>query len=136
MAIRRRSPTPRAEPDATTRSRGARVESAARAQLIRAGLEPVAANAGYRVGELDLVMRDGATLVFVEVRYRADARFGGGAASITAAKRRKLVHAARLFLAAHPRWAASPCRFDVIDASGNIEAPMLTWIRDAFRADD
>jgi putative endonuclease len=135
MAIRRLSPT-RAEPDATTRSRGASVEAAAHAHLRRAGLEPVATNAGYRVGELDLVMRDGATLVFVEVRYRADDRFGGGAASITAAKRRRLVRAASLFLAAHAPWADAPCRFDVVDASGSVDAPTLKWIRDAFRADD
>jgi putative endonuclease len=135
MAIRRPSPT-RAEPGTTTRSRGARVEAAARAHLVRAGLQPVASNAGYRVGELDLVMRDGPTLVFVEVRFRADDRFGGGAASITAAKRRRLVRAASLFLASHPRWADAPCRFDVVDASGDVDSPMLTWIRDAFRADD
>jgi putative endonuclease len=135
MAIRPPSP-PRAEPDATTRSRGARVEAAARAHLVRAGLQPVASNAGYRVGELDLVMRDGPTLVFVEVRFRADDRFGGGAASITAAKRRKLVRAASLFLASHPRWADAPCRFDLVDASGDVDMPTLAWIRDAFRADD
>ena len=134
MAIRRPSPTPRA--DASTRSRGARVEAAARGHLIRAGLHAVAANAGYRVGELDLVMRDGATLVFVEVRYRADDRFGGGAASVTASKRRRLVQAANLFLASQPRWADASCRFDVVDASGDVDAPAMTWIRDAFRADD
>jgi putative endonuclease len=136
MAIRRPWPTQRAEPDATTRSRGASVEAAAHAHLLRAGLEPVATNAGYRVGELDLVMRDGATLVFVEVRYRADDRFGGGAASITATKRRRLVRAASLFLASHPRWSDAPCRFDVVEACGDVAAPSLTWIRDAFRADD
>jgi putative endonuclease len=136
MAIRRRWPTPRAEPGVTTRARGASVEAAAHAHLRRAGLEPVATNAGYRVGELDLVMRDGSTLVFVEVRYRADDRFGGGAASITASKRHRLVRAASLFLASHPRWADAPCRFDVVDASGAVDAPTLTWIRDAFRADD
>ncbi|MGY3265938.1 YraN family protein [Lysobacter sp. HA35] len=123
-------------PLASTRSRGARVEVAAREHLIRAGLTPVAANANYRFGELDLVMREGATLVFVEVRYRADDRFGGGAQSITHAKRRKLVQAASAFLAAHPRWSDASCRFDVIDASGDVERPALTWLRDAFRADD
>ncbi|AXK70958.1 YraN family protein [Lysobacter sp. TY2-98] len=123
-------------PVASTRSRGARVEAAARDHLVRAGLSPVAANANYRFGELDLVMRDGATLVFVEVRFRADDRFGGGAQSITHAKRRKLVRAASAFLAAHPRWADAPCRFDVVEASGDIERPVLSWLRDAFRADD
>ncbi|HZX80283.1 MAG TPA: YraN family protein [Lysobacter sp.] len=137
MAIRRPSPTPRAEPrGASTRARGARIEAAAQRHLMQAGLSPVAANANYRFGELDLVMRDGATLVFVEVRYRADDRFGGGAQSITQAKRRKLLQAANAFLGAHPRWAEAPCRFDVIEASGDMDAPSLTWIRDAFRADD
>ncbi|GAB1594524.1 YraN family protein [Lysobacter claricitrinus] len=121
---------------ASTRSRGARVEAAAREHLIRAGLAPVATNANYRFGELDLVMRDGVVLVFVEVRYRADDRFGGGAQSITHAKRRKLVQAASAFLASHPRWTDAPCRFDVIDASGDVERPTLAWLRDAFRADD
>ncbi|WP_246022916.1 YraN family protein [Cognatilysobacter terrigena] len=123
-------------PAASTRSRGARVEAAAREHLVRAGLSPVAANANYRFGELDLVMCDGAMLVFVEVRYRADDRFGGGAQSITHAKRRKLVQAASAFLAAHSRWADASCRFDVVDASGDLERPTLAWIRDAFRADD
>jgi putative endonuclease len=116
------------------RTRGATVEAAARAHLRAAGLEDVAANARYRRGELDLVMRDGDTLVFVEVRYRRDARFGGGAASIDLRKRRKLVIAAQLFLAMHPQWAQQPCRFDVVEAEG--EPPRLHWLRDAFRADD
>lgn len=124
-----------------TRRRGAEIEAAARAFLLRAGLREVAANANYRFGELDLVMLDasggsGETLVFVEVRYRRDARFGGGVASIDARKCRKLVRAAQLFLAAHRAFANAPCRFDVIDASGDADAPAITWLRDAFRADD
>lgn len=123
-------------PAADGRSRGAAVEAAARAHLQRAGLRDVAANASYRFGELDLVMLDGATLVFVEVRYRRNARFGGGAASVDVHKRRKLVHAAHAFLAHHPRHADSPCRFDVVEADGDPAAPRLNWLRDAFRADD
>ena len=80
--------------------------------------------------------RSGATLVFVEVRFRSDARFGGGAASIDSSKRRKLVHAAQLFLASHHKFANIACRFDVIEADGNPESPRLNWLRDAFRADD
>lgn len=60
---------------AARQQRGAAVEAAARAQLEQAGLRLVAGNANYRGGELDLVMRDGPMLVFVEVRYRRDARF-------------------------------------------------------------
>lgn len=120
------------------RARGAQVEAAAREHLLRAGLQPVANNANYRFGELDLVMLDPRTrtVVFVEVRYRASARFGGGAASVDGRKRRKLVHAALAFLAAHPVYADAPCRFDVVDASGDPAAPQLHWLRDAFRADD
>ncbi|HEY5613506.1 MAG TPA: YraN family protein [Lysobacter sp.] len=123
------------------RRRGAVVEAAARAYLIDAGLRDVAANASYRIGELDLVMlddsgRDGATLVFVEVRYRRDARFGGGAASVDFNKRRKLVRAAQLFLVSHRQFANFACRFDVVEADGDPDAPRLNWLQDAFRADD
>lgn len=140
MAILRRSPTPAADPTdagAThTRARGAQVEARARDFLIAHGLVPVAANANYRFGELDLVMRDGATLVFVEVRYRAGGAYGDGATSITASKRHKLVQAASAFLASHRKLGECACRFDVIDASGDVAEPQLRWLRDAFRADD
>lgn len=123
------------------RLQGAQAEAAARRHLVQAGLRDVAANANFRLGELDLVMLDaaargGQTLVFVEVRYRRDVRFGGGAASVDGAKRRKLVRAAQQFLLAHPRWSQAPCRFDVVEAHGDPAAPVLHWIRDAFRADD
>jgi putative endonuclease len=116
--------------------RGARIEALARDFLQRHGLEPIAANANYRGGELDLVMRDGDMLVFIEVRYRRSSGFGGGAGSVDANKRRKLVHAASQFLAAHREYSRAPCRFDVMDASGEPEAPTFDWLRDAFRADD
>ena len=116
------------------RARGAAVEAAARDHLRAAGLRDLASNAHYRGGELDLVMHDGDSVVFVEVRYRRDAAFGGGAASVDWRKRRKLVLAAQMFLAGHPALAQNPCRFDVVEAEG--EPPRLHWIRDAFRADD
>ena len=115
---------------------GAAAESAAASLLASHGLTLLDANVRYRDGELDLVMRDGGTLVFVEVRYRANPAFGGGAASVDAGKRRKLVRAAQAFLLRHPHHADAPCRFDVIDAGGDPEAPRIDWLRDAFRADD
>lgn len=122
------------------RAQGAMIETAARIHLVNAGLREVAANANYRFGELDLVMLEGsgaaATLVFVEVRYRRDSRFGGGAASVDASKRRKIVHAAQAFLVAHPRLAQMACRFDVVDADGDPVSPRFHWLRDAFRADE
>ena len=70
------------------RARGAGVEDAALAFLLANGMRLVARNAGFKVGELDLVMRDGASVVFVEVRYRSHAGYGGGAASVDFAKQR------------------------------------------------
>jgi putative endonuclease len=121
------------------RGRGARVELLARAFLERRGLHAVAANANYRFGELDLVMLDGQTLVFVEVRFRrasVGSDFGGAAVSVDARKRRKLVIAAEQFLLAHRDYARHACRFDVIAATGDPDAPAFEWLRDAFRADD
>ena len=122
-------------------ARGRLAETFARDALLRSGLKTVASNVNYRGGELDLVMLDrsgheGDTLVFVEVRYRQSTAFGGGAASVDAGKRRKLVHAAQLFLLDHPRYAHLACRFDVVEATGDPQAPRLDWLRDAFRADD
>lgn len=124
----------RAEPD--RRARGDAVEAAALAFLEARGLRVLARNASAHGGELDLVMLDGQTLVFVEVRYRASNAFGGGAASVDAGKRRKLVHAAQAYLLRHPRHANAPCRFDVVAASGDPATPALDWLRDAFRVDD
>jgi putative endonuclease len=123
------------------RQRGNAIESAARDYLVQAGLRTVAANANYRHGELDLVMldpagRDGGTLVFVEVRYRRSDAFGGGAASIDAGKRRRIIRAAQSFLVTHRQYAHCACRFDVIEASGDADAADLRWIKDAFRADE
>ncbi|MEI2431303.1 MULTISPECIES: YraN family protein [Lysobacter] len=122
--------------DPGTRGRGAAVEAAARDHLLGYGLRPLASNAGFRVGELDLVMLDGDTVVFVEVRYRRDDRYGGGAVSVDARKRRKLVLAALAFLQRHRALADRACRFDVVEAQGDPERPRLNWLRDAFRADD
>lgn len=122
------------------RGQGAEVERLARAFLESQGLSAVAANANFRLGELDLVMRDGETLVFVEVRYRREGGnaqgFGGGAASVDARKRRKIVAAAEQFLLAHRAYERSACRFDVVAAAGDAAAPEFDWLRDAFRADD
>jgi putative endonuclease len=115
---------------------GAQVERAASAFLQKNGLTEIAANARYRDGELDLVMRDGDTLVFVEVRHRRSDGHGGAAASVDAAKQRKVVRAAQRFLLANVQFAEQPCRFDVVEATGDPGAPRLNWLRDAFRADD
>ena len=118
------------------RIRGDAVEAAALAHLQARGLRLISRNAAARGGEIDLVMTDGDALVFVEVRYRASDAFGGGAASVDAGKRLRLVRAAQAFLQRHPEHADAPCRFDVVAASGDPATPMLEWLQDAFRADD
>jgi putative endonuclease len=111
---------------------GARFEQRALACLERAGLKRVESNYRTRFGEIDLVMRDGDMLVFVEVRYRRHAQVGGGTASVGSAKREKLVRAAQGFLQAHPRFASMPCRFDVVAFDGDAGAPSCDWQRAAF----
>ena len=125
-----------AEPALDRRARGDAIEAAALGFLQQHGLRLLARNARSRGGEIDLVMLDGAAVVFVEVRYRANPAFGGGAASVGAGKRRRLVRAAQAFLLRHPHHADAPCRFDVVAASGDPATPMLEWLQDAFRVDD
>jgi putative endonuclease len=79
-------------------------------------------------------MDDRGTVVFVEVRYRGSAAFGGSALSVDTHKQRKLVLAAQCFLAANPALARKPCRFDVLALDGSVEPPRVDWIRNAFDA--
>jgi len=108
-------------------SGGAAEDRAARL-LGENGLSILARNYRTRFGEIDLVARDGDVLVFVEVRMRASDRYGGAAASVTLAKRRRIEAAARHYLSRIGR--EPPCRFDVVslDDSG------ATWLRAAFDA--
>lgn len=109
-------------------------ELVARKHLETAGLRLIAANQRYRMGEIDLVMRDGEVVVFVEVRYRRSAGFGGSAPSVDFIKQRKLLVAAQCFLAEHADLARHPCRFDVVAVEGDANAPRIDWIRNAFDA--
>lgn len=108
---------------------GDRNEQQARAYLERQGLSLIAQNVRCKRGELDLVMRDQDTLVFVEVRYRASERFGGAAASVSTTKQARITAAAAYYLQRHP--ANLPCRFDVVAIDG---AGTINWIRHAFAA--
>ncbi len=119
----------------TTKAVGEDGESRALAHLLGQGLTLVQRN--YRVaagphargGEIDLIVRErDGTLVFVEVKSRQSARFGGAAASVSVAKQRRVVFAARCYLRA---FASPPaCRFDVVA----IEGERIEWLRGAFDA--
>ena len=111
---------------------GSQAESLARAYLERHGLRLITQNWLCRHGELDLVMLDGDTVVFVEVRYRRHAAWGGALESIDARKQARLSAAAEAFLQQQPRWSRHPCRFDVAALQSGDPAPALEWIKNAF----
>src|SRR5205823_8069364 len=106
---------------------GARAEDLCAELLRAAGLKLVERNWRCRLGEIDLIAEEKGTLVFAEVRMRGPGNFGGAAESITAAKRARLIAAARLYLTRRPE---ATCRFDVFLIEG--EPQQVRWIRDAF----
>jgi len=117
----------------STQQRGDAAEALARRHLEQHGLRLLAQNWRCRLGELDLVMLDADTVVFVEVRYRRHSAWGGAAESVDARKREKLCRAAQHFLQQESRWANYPCRFDVIAINADSQAPaQLDWIQNAF----
>ncbi|CAK9886109.1 MAG: hypothetical protein XXXJIFNMEKO3_02533 [Candidatus Erwinia impunctatus] len=125
-------------PSGTDRSRqlthqqsGRDAEQRARLWLERAGLCFIAANVCYRVGELDLIMRDKHIWVFVEVRYRRDNSFGGALSSVTLGKQKKLLQAAALWLCQRGAcFSTTDCRFDIVAITGTD----VEWLKNAFTA--
>ncbi|MFZ6719324.1 YraN family protein [Undibacterium sp. Ji49W] len=113
----------------TSRRRsGDEAENQALLYLQKAGLKLVMQNFSCKGGEIDLIMQDGATLVFVEVRKRSSMQFGGAVASVTPAKQRRMVHAAQVYLLSKKSQAA--CRFDLIAIDGD----SLNWLKNIIVA--
>lgn len=112
----------------TRHATGAAAEAAAAEYLAARGLTVIARNFRVKGGEIDLICRDAATTVFVEVRRRANMNFGGAAASITPTKQRRLILAARHWLVQQGDCA---CRFDCVLFDGD----RMEWMKDAFRLD-
>jgi putative endonuclease len=108
-------------------NRGAAAETLAAEFLVKRGVEIIARNYRCRGGEIDLIARDRDMLVFVEVRLRSNAAFGGAAASITVAKRRRLARAAGHYLAKLGR--EPPCRFDAILLDA-LDPDRIEWLVD------
>ena len=109
---------------------GVQAEALAAAYLKKQGLELITSNYRCRFGEIDLIMRDGTTLVFVEVRLRSNANFGGAAMSITTAKRQRLLHTAQHYLQQH---GDSSCRFDAV-LMQSVDMQNIEWLKNAFEA--
>lgn len=112
-------------------AQGTAAEALACRYLEAQGLVLEARNFRCREGELDLIMRAGEQLVFVEVRSRCHRRYGTPAESVTPAKQRRLLRAAAIYL--QQRRIEPPCRFDVVAILRPADEPHIEWIRDAFQ---
>lgn len=122
------APTRRPQP----RAQGQVIEAEACRFLQQRGLLLLDANYTLRNGELDLVMQQEQVVVFIEVRYRKTDRYGTPAETVTPAKQRKLLVAARHWLATHPVQARLPCRFDIMAGRPGESGPQFEWIMDAL----
>lgn len=107
--------------------RGDEAEALTLAYLQKNGLTQITRNFHCRAGEIDLIMQEGGTLVFVEVRQRQNRRYGGAAASVTPAKQAKLISTAQFFLQRYDR--LPPCRFDVVA----IEGEEIHWFKNVIQ---
>ncbi len=117
----------------TTRATGAITEQFAKHYLMQQGLTFVDENVHCRQGEIDLIMQEGKTLVFVEVKYRKNNQFGGAIAAVSTAKQNKISHCATFYLhKMNLNEYNTPCRFDVIALEGDINQPQVTWLKNAF----
>ncbi|WP_341645837.1 YraN family protein [Thauera sp. SDU_THAU2] len=115
-------------------ARGRLAEELAARHLEAQGLRILARNVRCRGGEVDLICLERGSIVFVEVRLRTNARFGGAGESITAAKQRRVLLAARWWLnGPGRRFQTAPCRFDAV-LLDDLDEARITWLRGAFDA--
>lgn len=119
--------------DNTTRSIGQITEEIAAQYLNKQGLTLLAKNVHSRQGEIDLVMKEHDTLVFVEVKYRKNNAFGGAISAVSYKKQQKIKQCATFYLQQSGlNEYNTPCRFDVIAMQGNITQAQITWLKNAF----
>jgi putative endonuclease len=111
-------------------AKGIAAEAQALAYLQAQGLRLKERNFRTRNGEIDLIMLQKATLVFVEVRFRQSSDYGTPIESVTRQKQQRLINAALHYLQRHA--LDMPCRFDIVGISGS-RAERIEWIRDAFQ---
>ncbi|MGI9263283.1 MAG: YraN family protein [Gammaproteobacteria bacterium] len=116
-----------------TRDSGERAEKLAEQTLRKKGLTTLCRNYRCRWGEIDLVMREGSCLVFVEVRYRHAGALVSAAESVSRTKRLRLIRAGRHYLMKHQKSVERPVRFDVVAISGSDAENEIAWLKDAFR---
>ena len=110
---------------------GREIETIVQTYLEKQGLIMLEANYQCRFGEIDLIMRDRTTLVFIEVRYRKQDDYGDGAASVDTIKQNKIKKTAANYLYKHRLADQINCRFDIVAVSGT-QPYQIHWITDAF----
>jgi len=112
-------------------TKGSAAEARAEAFLLQQGLVKRAQNYRCKLGEIDLIMLHGDTLVFIEVRLRSHREFANAAESVTISKQRKIIRTAQYYLQEHQLTDGINCRFDVVAFNGQANPD---WIKDAFAA--
>jgi putative endonuclease len=120
-------------PDDPRQSLGKLGEDLACVELVRRGYAIVARRYRTRFGEIDIVARDGETMVFVEVKTRDGDSFGGGAEAVTGWKQRRIAGMAADYVARH-RVHERPCRFDVVAIDVSVQPPLVEVYVNAFDA--
>lgn len=116
----------------TPRRAGSYWEKTAEAFLARRGLRLLKRNFSCRLGEIDLVMEDHDTVVFVEVKYRKSNSHGSGADAVDIHKQQRLSRTAAFYLAVNPAKAEQFCRFDVVSIDPDGSEQDINWIKSAF----
>jgi putative endonuclease len=120
------------QPRTGTIAKGNEAETLAWHWLIKQGLRPVKRNYRCRLGEIDLILLENDTIVFIEVRRRKNKQYGGAAQSVTYSKQQKIIKAAQHFLMCHPEYQSLAARFDVIAYESAPEETSPIWYKGAF----
>jgi putative endonuclease len=119
--------------ETSSSSKGQLTESYAQEYLSKQGLTLIERNFHSRQGEIDLIMLDGDTYVFVEVKYRKSKDFGGAIAAVSTSKQKKIKQCVTFYLHQNSlNEYNTPCRVDVVALEGDITQPDVTWLKNAF----
>ena len=118
----------------TSYQRGRWAESLALEYLLGKGLLLITRNFHARCGEIDLIMQDGTTIVFIEIRYRADNLYMHALETIDTRKCTRIINTSQHYLQTHRDASGKICRFDVMIICGHADNPGIRWIKNAFQA--
>ena len=119
--------------EVTTTDKGQITEQLAENFLIQQGLTLIEKNYHCRQGEVDLIMLEGETYVFIEVKYRKNTSFGGAISAISSSKQKKIKHCVTFYLhQAGLNEYNTACRLDVVALEGDINQPHINWLKNAF----